>query len=154
MADSSHAIIYLMVKIKSRGYLFLGSLGKLNYKFMITDLLAAKILQENHFINIHVILFICISNNNNNNNKKGELGEAKEIIAWARHWVGYFKHNNLSSNGFGQPPWGDSLMGKIPEIYDFLKKKNLMTYSIVFLHFTHQPMSTKYQNVEMVIYKT
>lgn len=46
MADSSHAIIFLMVKIKPRGYLFLGSLGKLNYKFIIIDLLAAKILQE------------------------------------------------------------------------------------------------------------
>lgn len=62
MADSSHAIIYLIGKIKSRGYLFRGSLGKLNYKFMIIDFLAAKNLQGNLLINIYVILFICIWN--------------------------------------------------------------------------------------------
>lgn len=29
-----------------------------------------------------------------------------------------------------------------------------MTYSVVFLYFTHQPMSTKYQNVKTVIHKS
>lgn len=72
MADSSHAIIYLIGKIKSRGYLFRGSLGKLNYKFMIIDFLAAK-KSSRKSLNQHLCNSVHL-----HLKQKIELGETRE----------------------------------------------------------------------------
>lgn len=96
MADSSHAIIYLMVKNQTKRVFISWESGQI--KLQIHDYRSSSSKNSSRKITLATsmqFLFICISN------KKIELGEGKEINTLpVRHCAGYFKNYN----GFGQPP--------------------------------------------------